>query len=352
MARDYFYFVAKLFEPIDASASHIYHSALELCPASSIIRKLYYDRCHGVTRRPRVVIGTPDSWDTAISVSGRYGYGSCAWSSCGQFIAALTGQRVEIRNHLTFELLTVLKSTKCVPSLTNPLVYSPDGRSLACGFSGCILIWDIQTGGVANEIRCNKGMASLAWSLDGSMVAITLGRGSSITDVETYNVFSGAQLFTKRFESRADVHLWACEKSFRLMEAMSRDPTLPLEISISEIEPTLIEIESFSVHTGDWFWSNTPQITFSPSTYHIAILGDNRIFVYDIHTSDRLLELEDPNRYASFQFSPDGSYFASFATTVFKSFGVLLTVTPCCGNPRSDTPTTLVFNSPQHRPQS
>ena len=36
-AQDYLHFVAKFFEPINASATHIYHSALELCPASSIV---------------------------------------------------------------------------------------------------------------------------------------------------------------------------------------------------------------------------------------------------------------------------------------------------------------------------
>ena len=312
-ARDCFYFTTKFFEPISVSATHIYHSALELSPISSIVRKLYYDLCHGVTRLPRVVIGTPDSWDAAVSISSKHDFGSCAWSPCGQFIAAQTGQTVEIRNHLTLELLTVLKSTKYPPLPTSPLAYSPDGQSIACGLSGAIVIWDIQTGGEANEIRCNKRTTSLAWSLDGSMVAITLSSGSFITDVETYNVFSGARLFAKIFESEAYIYLWAHEKSFRLIEVAPHNPrysnSQSLAYIISEIGPTLIEIESSSRLTiGNPYPWKISEITFSPSTYHIAALGGG-MFVYDIRTSRRLLE--DHDSPACFQFSPDGSHFAS-----------------------------------------
>ncbi|KAF9645947.1 hypothetical protein BDM02DRAFT_3062746, partial [Thelephora ganbajun] len=41
IARDYSHFVATFFEPISVSATHIYHSALELSPLSSIVRRRY-----------------------------------------------------------------------------------------------------------------------------------------------------------------------------------------------------------------------------------------------------------------------------------------------------------------------
>src|ERR1700743_2703860 len=113
-AQDCFQFVTKFFEPINVSATHIYHSALELCPSTSIVRRLYYDQCHGITRFPRVVIGIPDSWDPAVSLPGKDHYPTCVWSPCGRFIAAQTKERIEIRNHLTFELLAVLQYQKLV----------------------------------------------------------------------------------------------------------------------------------------------------------------------------------------------------------------------------------------------
>ena len=320
--RDCFYFVSNFFEPIHLSATHIYHSALELSPLSSIVRKLYYDRCHGVTRVPRVVIGTPDSWGSASSVSGKHDYGYCTWSPCGQFIAARAGTTVEIRKHLTSELIDVFQFSKydSIPTIS-PLAYSPDGRSLACGFRDGVVIWDIQTGGAAREISCGDiwYIDSVVWSSDGRIVAVTHGGQVSIRYVETYDVSSGAQLFKKRFESGASyAYLWPHEKekSFGLMVAMKDhgDPTL--EISIFEIEPNLTEIESkFSLPgSGVRFRSSRrPPIVFCPSTYHISFLG-SALYIFDIRTSDCLLELADPGYYSSIQFSPDGSHFASFGS--------------------------------------
>jgi hypothetical protein len=49
--------VTKFFEPINVSATHIYHSALELSPLSSIVRRLYYHQRH--TPFPRVAGWNP-----------------------------------------------------------------------------------------------------------------------------------------------------------------------------------------------------------------------------------------------------------------------------------------------------
>ena len=126
IVKDSFHFVTKFFEPINVSAIHIYHSALELCPMSSIVRGHYYDWCSRITRLPRVVVGTPGSWDPTISVSSKcYEYESCTWSPCGRFVAAQVANVVEIRNQFTFELPTVLQPTDTTHRLTGPLAYSP-----------------------------------------------------------------------------------------------------------------------------------------------------------------------------------------------------------------------------------
>ena len=299
--------MTKFFEPISVSATHIYHSALELCPLSSIVRKLYYDRCHRITRFPRVAIGTQDSWDSTISFSGKDNYEFCTWSPCGRFVAALTRKIVEIRNQLTFELLTVLQSTRGDP-LHQPMcppAFSPDGRSLACDISNVIVIWDIQTGGVAREIEGCKGMVSLEWSLDGRTIATTLGYGFSTSSVRTYDVASGTQLFAEEFESGVVRHLWAYEKSFRfLTTALSKDDRT-FKISISEIGPTLIEVESFDVESG---WKFPEFSSFSPSTYRASILGYRKLRVLDIRSSDCLSEEGD---FTSPQFSSNGSLLAA-----------------------------------------
>ena len=315
MAQDCSHFVVKFFEPINISATHIYHSALEWSPISSIIRKLYYDRCHGTTRFPKIAIGTPDFWEPTVSFSGNYTYRSCTLSPCGRFVAAQTIECVQIRNQLTFELLSVLKSTGNI-SLSRvprgPLAYSPDGRSLACGFPRAIVIWDIQTGGVAKEIKCSHGIQSLVWSLDGRSIAATFaGSGSSTPCLRRYDVASGAQPSTE--EPKLGIlnicQLWAYEKTFRFMyvkpESRSDDPTI--EISIFEIGPTLIEIESHMFTMP--FVPQSSSIAFSPSTHRVSFTDHFILHILDIRSSECLLE--EKGYFTSPQFSSDGGLFAT-----------------------------------------
>ena len=139
-AKDYFYFVTRFFEPISVSATHIYHSALELSPASSNIRKLHYHR--RPTPFPRVTAGILDSWNPSIAISGTdySSESSIAWSPCGQFVAIRTKEAVEIRDPLTFELLSTLQPAEPTPRLKGALAYSLDGRSFACASDTAIII--------------------------------------------------------------------------------------------------------------------------------------------------------------------------------------------------------------------
>ena len=140
--------MTKFFEPINVSAAHIYHSALELSPLSSIVRRFYYRQRH--SRLPRVVVGTPDAWNESVHLPGLSYYSSSTWSPCGRFIAARTRETVEIRDPLSSELLSTLPKSDV--HHTGGLAYSPDGRSLASLSDTSLTIWDIQTGGVAREV--------------------------------------------------------------------------------------------------------------------------------------------------------------------------------------------------------
>ena len=301
-ARDFFHFVTKFFEPIKASATHIYHSALELCPISSIVRKLYYDRCDRITQCPRVVVGTPDRWDRTRSLFCKGDGNSCDWSPCGQFIAARTREMVEIRNHLTLEILTVLQS----PSDAHPLIgspaYSPDGWSLACAFSNGVVIWDIQTGGVVKGLKGHCDIESLVWSLDGKKIAIISNeRYSNCCYIKTYDIASSTQLFAERSYTP---HLWAYKETFRFVTD-SLQESRP-EISISEIGTTLTKIESVS----PTFRMYLPTVTaFSPSTSRVSISDLGSFRVVDIRESKLLLE--GSNDFDYFQFSSDGNLFVA-----------------------------------------
>ena len=204
---------------------------------------------------------------------------------------------VEIRNHLTFELLTVLQPPNDTPPFVGPPAYSPDGWSLACAFFNGVVIWDIQTGGVVKSFECRGRIESLVWSLDGEKIAITSNRwGRSI---ETYDIASGAQLFA---ESDHTPHLWAYKETFRFVTVGESRP----EISISEIGPTLTKIESASLG----FRIILPTVTaFSPSTSHVSLFARDVLRIMDIRESNLLLE--DSGNFVSFQFSLDGNLFAA-----------------------------------------
>ena len=295
--------MTKFFEVINVSATHIYHSALELCPVSSIIRKLYYHR--RITRSPKVVIGTPESWTQTIGVSGKDCYHEICWSPCGRFIAAQTEKAVEIHNQLTMELITTLQPTETMPYLMGRFAYSPDGRSIAYAFYAAILIWDIQTGGVAKEIKCSHHSISLVWSLDGRTICTIIPEADEVTFVAcTYNIPSGTASSPSALQSADIPHLWTYEKSFRIMTTV-RGGGDDNAINIFEVGPTLTRIQSFTFSP----LAEAEIGTFSPTTHRISISGGGALRIFDIQNSECLLNATGD--YPNDCFSSDGSLFAA-----------------------------------------
>ena len=323
--RDYFYFVTKFFEPIKVSATHIYHSALELSPPSSIIRRLYYHQRHNPS--PRVVHGWLGSWDECTHLSGARGYISHTWSPCGRFVALQTQEAVEIRDALSSEQLS---------TLTNPdafyggLAYSPDGSSLAClSHRLCdrtLVIWDIQTGGVTKEIRVvhhDVRNASLTWSLDGGSIGIILSLWNHASNVvRVYGVASDEPSSpVGPFWSHSQPYLWAHGTSFRVMTTRSDNQVYTIEIS--EVGSVLTKIESFCIEPrGQWGRSDSNSIeSFSPTTYRISISTYcNQTLILDVRNRECLLE-EENRGFGWHSFSSDGSLFAilkSSRVTIWK----------------------------------
>ncbi|KAF9652211.1 hypothetical protein BDM02DRAFT_3161863 [Thelephora ganbajun] len=305
-ARDYSRFVATFFEPINISATHIYHSALELSPLSSIVRRWYY--CQRCSSLPRVVVGTKESWEEGIIVPGKDRYLSCTWSPCSQFIAAQSRGAVEIRDSLSLELLSTLKFTEPTSDgCENPLAYSTDGRSIASLSDSSLVTWDIQTGGPVNEIYHDcADSTSLVWSLDGSTIDI-VERESQWTDtyvVYAYNVASGAAHSPGKLKSTEEPHLWAYSTSFRIMttEHTSRGCT----INIFEVGSNLTRIESFYIGS----WGEHRRIkSFSQTTHRISSSVSSNLIILDIQDSRCLLE--ERGGFDSDCFSSNGSLFAA-----------------------------------------
>jgi WD40 repeat protein len=313
-ARDYFQFATNFFEVITVSATHVYHSALELSPLSSTVRKLYYSqRPHPL---PRVVLGTSDFWGpSATSVSTEHSYYlSSTWSPCGQFVAAVAEEVAEIWDAPTLKPLSTLQSIKVATKFKRGLAYSPDGRSLAgCSDIG-IVIWDTQTGGVIKVIGCEVPGDGLepVWSLDGEAIgAISPRIFETLTvTVHMYDVVSGIARSPGVLQSRDTPYLWAHGNSFRI--ATTASDRRGCRINIFEVGSTLTRIEPFPIH----FYSSLG--AFSPTTYRVSISvagghsHDPDLLILDVRSSEVLLR--ETGSYWRATFSPDGTFFAAFAT--------------------------------------
>ena len=139
-ATDCLRFVTEFFEVISQSAPHIYHSALQLVPQSSIIWGLYSQ--HIGSPMARVITGIPTSWDSCTASAGvKVEDSQAIWSPCGKSIAVGSVGGVEIRDSTTLERLSVLRLHGVGP-IVKSLAFSPNGCLLACSYTGSITEMD------------------------------------------------------------------------------------------------------------------------------------------------------------------------------------------------------------------
>ena len=134
---DYLRFVTEFFEVISQSGTHIYHSAIQLSPQSSIVRKLYHQHIHSPMLK--IVAGVPDLWDSCIaSVLATTGVEHADWSPCGRFVAFFLGHALlEVRDSNTLEVKSVLQPPgDHLHGYPKSIAFSPDGHLLACGYYG------------------------------------------------------------------------------------------------------------------------------------------------------------------------------------------------------------------------
>ena len=308
-ARDCFYFITNFFEPISVSATHIYHSALELSPLSSIVRKLYYHQQH--TPFPKIVAGIPKAWNGSIYIPVTQPGAPCTWSPCGQFVATGTEKTVKIWDALSSELLSTLIKPDVCP--TGKLVYSPDGHSLTTLSNASLTIWDIQTGGVVKEIEhSNTNNVSLVWSLDGGIICAIFQDKDTTTSyaVYVYDITSGITSSPGTLESRGEPHLWAHNTSFWVMTRELDGEACT--INISEVGSVLTKTESFCVPSQI---NDCVIRSFSPTTYRACIFfhvtGQTQIL--DIQSLGVLFDQRGD--ICSSCFSSEGSLFAAFFFT-------------------------------------
>ena len=310
-ARDYFQFTTKFFDVINVSATHIYHSALESSPLSSIVRKVYYSQ--RPYPLPKVVAGIPDSWKQSIATLKKSSfYKFFTWSPCSQFIAVSYQEAVEVWDALTLKLFYSPKSIQSGVRFKSGPSYSPDGRSLACSSNIGIIIWDTQTGGEVKTIECDvtKNRSQLMWSQDGKTIinlSETIQQHTYATHI--YDAISGSMLSHHTLQSQYWPYIWTHGRYFQIATTSTSD-SKSNRINTYEVGSETSEIDSYSFPSGSRLGA------FSPATHRISLAVVDSRFNYELHILDiknSEILLQEKGSHLHGTFSPDGGLFAAFA---------------------------------------
>jgi WD40 repeat protein len=161
-------FVIRFFEAIEASAHHVYHSALFLSPLSSLVRALYREQ---IPAEPKLLNPIDDSWEAYTIVIPTPIISTIAYSHNDNLIGLSGEYFFEIFDSVTGQL-------RLGPVLTDNsghlrLAFSPDDILLVTGCKGGVVsIWDLQSGGLVNSLKGHTGrVLSVAFSPCGTMIA-------------------------------------------------------------------------------------------------------------------------------------------------------------------------------------
>ena len=266
-------------------------------------------KLYGSQAKPmvRVIQGTPTSWDPNVAAT-RFPSEICAtaWSPCSKLIATShkMSSEIVVLDAATFEQCHALYPPERSPEWNN-ITFSP-GSHLLTGYSqiwGCIITWDLQTGGLLSNIgtkkygRCN----SMSYSDCGTMIGGLFGTGTIVI----YDISSGTCICSHSIQQEVFHHIWTCGK---YLQFATVEPEVMIIWQVgftSSSEPS--KISSLSI--PDNFSSDG--LVLHPTLFQLAFIHDRRVLVWDAQNHKALLKSKDkmfPKSDAMF-FSLDGCFF-------------------------------------------
>lgn len=200
------------------------------------------------------------------------------------------------------------------PDRLTELVYSPDGKTLACGFAGrfgdAINTWDAATGQMQRYIP--HAAQSIAFSPDGQLLA---GGGAEWRNqkwtVATmfWNAQSGKLERTLRQPTEGNIR------------SLSLSPSGKTVVTANDIEDPKAQmltdvavVSAWNIATGKILWSAkepttfTPFVAFSPDGQFVASISSDTVKLRDAKTGKAIRTLKIWTN--TLAFSPDGATLA------------------------------------------
>jgi len=278
------HFLLEHFDAIQDSPSHIYHSALPLCPASSWFHDHYSAE---LSQKVKVLKGLPTGWGTCIRTVS-FDSRPLTHTSWKDLIAvSLNSHNIITIDAITGAHLSVLSGhTQGAKSLS----FSSDGTLLVSGDrGGTIKLWDIQTAVVAMTFEGHTGtVTSVSISPDQTMIA----SGSQDKSIRLWNTWTGecCCIIDGHNETVRSVS-FSPANSKLLISASDNNTIQWWDINGHKIGPTC---EGCSV-------------TISPDgTYFASWANSQPVIVWDSGSRVAIAELQNPGEdCTSCQFSPD-----------------------------------------------
>ena len=277
-------FLLENFDVIQNSPSHIYHSALPLCPASSWLHESYSAE---LSQEVKVVKGLPSGWGTCISTVS-FGSMTMVHTSWKDLIAVGLESNIITIDAVTGAQLSVLSGhTGDVTSLT----FSSDGTLLVSGDEGgAIKLWDIQTGVVVRTLDGHIWeVCSVSISPDHTMIA----SGSEDGAIRLWDTWTGecCCVIDEHNDTLTSIS-FSPTNSQHLISASKDNTVRWWDVNGHQIGPT---------YKGDRVVISSDGSSFAPWT-----LGEPVVTVHNSGSGTVVAELQLPSPYCRCcQFSPD-----------------------------------------------
>ena len=353
------------FDTIQASPSHIYHSALPLSPSSSWLHKHYSVELSFIAK---VVKGPSAEWgrcsrtvllDSFTHTLSYWNKTIAVGSYPGDIIIlnAVTGSQTAILSGHTAGV--------------NTLTFSLDGTSLVSGSDDrTVKLWDLQTGGV---VKTFLGHTDPVWSVSVSANLTTIASGSNDHTIHLWDIQTGKCHQTIKQE---DEVLYVCfsPTSFQHLISRSGGKVWQWDHNGHQIKPpcdsscaafssdgtqfmscngTVVTIQNSDsgvivteFHVAD---SGTSHCCFSPDGRFVAVAADNTTYVWDITNSNpHLVEtfIGHTNYITSLTFSSPSTLISTSFDQSIKFWQIgSLSVDPVTTDPKTTSLTLVPITS-------